>query len=175
MRAPLLASVFLIILITPIAAQDTAITPYPREQLPIRAAVRVLPFASYLGGLKFAPLRRTDLPVQQPMPRIINSEYAVQDSVDPAVDFVDFVKSSIGDCAYDRRDFVPVTADGRHFALKERLPIDHFVVWHTRIDFHRLSDEAQHALLRTMRAMTTWFCDAYASWQKGSARGRARP
>ena len=26
---------------------------------------------------------------------------------------------------------------------------------------------AQHALLRTMRAMTTWFCDAYASWQKG--------
>ena len=28
---------------------------------------------------------------------------------------------------------------------------------------------AQHALLRTMRAMTTWFCDAYASWQKGGA------
>ena len=26
---------------------------------------------------------------------------------------------------------------------------------------------AQHALLRTMRDMTTWFCDAYASWQKG--------
>ena len=26
---------------------------------------------------------------------------------------------------------------------------------------------AQHALLRTMRAMTTWFCDAYASWRKG--------
>ena len=26
---------------------------------------------------------------------------------------------------------------------------------------------AQHALLRTMHAMTTWFCDAYASWQKG--------
>ena len=25
---------------------------------------------------------------------------------------------------------------------------------------------AQHGLLR-MRAMTTWFCDAYASWQKG--------
>jgi hypothetical protein len=25
---------------------------------------------------------------------------------------------------------------------------------------------AQHGLLRTMRAMTTWFCDAYASWQK---------
>ena len=26
---------------------------------------------------------------------------------------------------------------------------------------------ARHALLRTMRDMTTWFCDAYASWQKG--------
>ena len=26
---------------------------------------------------------------------------------------------------------------------------------------------AQHALLRTMRAMATWFCDAHASWQKG--------
>jgi hypothetical protein len=36
---------------------------------------------------------------------------------------------------------------------------------------------AQHALLRTMRAMTTWFCDAYASWQKGgveNANGRPR-
>jgi IS30 family transposase len=32
-------------------------------------------------------------------------------------------------------------------------------------------------LLRTMRAMTTWFCDAYASWQKGgveNANGRLR-
>ena len=36
---------------------------------------------------------------------------------------------------------------------------------------------AQHALLRTMRTMTTWFCDAYASWQKGgveNANGRLR-
>jgi transposase, IS30 family len=36
---------------------------------------------------------------------------------------------------------------------------------------------AQHGLLRTMRAMTTWFCDAYASWQKGgveNANGRIR-
>jgi transposase, IS30 family len=34
---------------------------------------------------------------------------------------------------------------------------------------------AQHSLLRTMRDMTTWFCDAYASWQKGgveNANGR---
>jgi transposase, IS30 family len=36
---------------------------------------------------------------------------------------------------------------------------------------------AQHGLLRTMRDMTTWLCDAYASWQKGgveSADGRLR-
>ena len=26
---------------------------------------------------------------------------------------------------------------------------------------------AQHGLLRTMRDMTTWFCDAYASWRRG--------
>src|SRR5437588_309240 len=28
---------------------------------------------------------------------------------------------------------------------------------------------AQHGLLQSMRAMATWFCDAYASWQKGDA------
>src|ERR1017187_2182374 len=36
---------------------------------------------------------------------------------------------------------------------------------------------AQHGLLRAMRDMTTWFCDAYASWQKGgieNANGRLR-
>ena len=36
---------------------------------------------------------------------------------------------------------------------------------------------AQHVLLRTMRDMATWFCDAYASWQKGgveNANGRLR-
>jgi IS30 family transposase len=36
---------------------------------------------------------------------------------------------------------------------------------------------AQHGLLRTVRDMTTWFCDAYASWQKGgieNANGRLR-
>ena len=36
---------------------------------------------------------------------------------------------------------------------------------------------AQHGLLRSMRAMTTWFCDAYSSWQKGgveNANGRLR-
>ena len=34
---------------------------------------------------------------------------------------------------------------------------------------------AHHARLQTMCAMTTWFCDAYASWQKGgveNANGR---
>ncbi len=36
---------------------------------------------------------------------------------------------------------------------------------------------AQHVLLGTMRDMTTWFCDAYTSWQKGgleNANGRLR-
>jgi IS30 family transposase len=36
---------------------------------------------------------------------------------------------------------------------------------------------AKHALLRSMRTMTTWFCDAYASWHKGgveNANGRLR-
>ena len=36
---------------------------------------------------------------------------------------------------------------------------------------------AQHARLQNMCAMTTWFCDAYASWQKGGvedANGRLR-
>ena len=36
---------------------------------------------------------------------------------------------------------------------------------------------ARHALLRRMGAMATWFCDAYASWQKGAvenANGRLR-
>ncbi len=36
---------------------------------------------------------------------------------------------------------------------------------------------AKHGLLRSMRNMTTWFCDAYASWQKGgieNANGRLR-
>jgi IS30 family transposase len=36
---------------------------------------------------------------------------------------------------------------------------------------------AQHSLLTSMFNMTTWFCDAYASWQKGgveNANGRLR-
>jgi hypothetical protein len=27
---------------------------------------------------------------------------------------------------------------------------------------------AKHSLLQSVCAMTTWFCDAYASWQKGA-------
>src|ERR671911_1632252 len=37
---------------------------------------------------------------------------------------------------------------------------------------------AKHGLLASACAMTTWFCDAYASWQKGAvenANGRLRP
>ena len=36
---------------------------------------------------------------------------------------------------------------------------------------------AKHSLLNSVCAMATWFCDAYASWQKGSvenANGRLR-
>ena len=45
------------------------------------------------------------------------------------------------------------------------------------ITFDNDTTFAQHGLLRTMRDMTTWFCDAYASWQKGgieNANGRLR-
>ncbi len=45
------------------------------------------------------------------------------------------------------------------------------------ITFDNDTPFAKNGLLRTMRAMTTWFCDAYASWQKGgveNANGRLR-
>jgi IS30 family transposase len=45
------------------------------------------------------------------------------------------------------------------------------------ITFNNDTAFAQHGLLRSMRNMTTWFCDAYASWQKGgveNANGRLR-
>jgi IS30 family transposase len=45
------------------------------------------------------------------------------------------------------------------------------------ITFDKDTAFAQHALLRTMSDMTTWFCDAYAPWQKGgieNANGRLR-
>jgi IS30 family transposase len=45
------------------------------------------------------------------------------------------------------------------------------------ITFDNDTTFAQHGLLRSMRDMTTWFCDAYASWQKGgveNANGRLR-
>ena len=45
------------------------------------------------------------------------------------------------------------------------------------ITFDNDTPFAQHARLKTMCAMTTWFCDAYASWQKGgveNANGRLR-
>jgi IS30 family transposase len=45
------------------------------------------------------------------------------------------------------------------------------------ITFNNDTAFAQHGLLRTMRDMTTWLCDAYASWQKGgveNANGRLR-
>src|SRR5205807_665556 len=45
------------------------------------------------------------------------------------------------------------------------------------ITFDNDTTFAQHGLLQSMRAMATWFCDAYASWQKGgveNANGRLR-
>src|SRR4051812_19450103 len=52
-----------------------------------------------------------------------------------------------------------------HPALRKSVTFDHDTAF------------AQHALLRSMRNMTTWFCDASASWQKGgveNANGRLR-
>jgi len=45
------------------------------------------------------------------------------------------------------------------------------------ITFDNDTTFARHDMLRSMRDMTTWFCDAYASWQKGgieNANGRLR-
>jgi IS30 family transposase len=45
------------------------------------------------------------------------------------------------------------------------------------ITFDNDTSFARHAMLRSMFNMTTWFCDAYASWQKGgveNANGRLR-
>ena len=39
---------------------------------------------------------------------------------------------------------------------------------------HFASESTQHTLLRTMRDMATWFCDAYASWQKGGVENANR-
>ena len=42
---------------------------------------------------------------------------------------------------------------------------------------HFASTLVRHALLASVSGMTTWFCDAYASWQKGgveNANGRLR-
>lgn len=45
------------------------------------------------------------------------------------------------------------------------------------ITFDNGSEFARHSLLASVSGMTTWFCDAYASWQKGgveNANGRLR-
>ncbi len=47
----------------------------------------------------------------------------------------------------------------------------------TSITFDNDTAFARHSLLQSACAMTTWFCDAYASWQKGAvenANGRLR-
>ena len=57
----------------------------------------------------------------------------------------------------------------------QRDSIDHAL--RKSITFDNDTAFAQHGLLRSMRDMTTWFCNAYASWQKGgveNANGRLR-
>ena len=47
----------------------------------------------------------------------------------------------------------------------------------TSITFDNDTAFARHSLLKAVCDMTTWFCDAYASWQKGgveNANGRLR-
>ena len=61
----------------------------------------------------------------------------------------------------------PLAAEDDHAFIVDDAEVDALVV-----------EGAKFAeLLRTMRDMTTWFCDAYASWQKGgieNANGRLR-
>jgi IS30 family transposase len=66
--------------------------------------------------------------------------------------------------------FVPQTTCSRCSAAS-------ILILRRSITFDNDTAFAQHRLLRTMRDMTTWFCDAYASWQKGgveNANGRLR-
>ncbi len=49
--------------------------------------------------------------------------------------------------------------------------------WRKSITFDNGTEFALHTLLRDKLGMSTWFCDAYASWQKGgveNANGRLR-
>ncbi|MGY8635810.1 hypothetical protein RAD15_25395 [Bradyrhizobium sp. 14AA] len=107
------------------------------EQELLKAATRVLQFASYAGTLAGGTVKDDSI-LQQP--------------IDPAVDLVDFVKINGEPCTYERRDFVPVTSSGEfsrpikgppgnfHWTGPQ-MPRDHYAVWHTRIDFRNISDE----------------------------------
>jgi hypothetical protein len=107
--------------------------------LPMAAAVRVLAFASYMGGNAYS--NGWNGMLQAPID-IIDPEHATQKPVDPVVAYVDYVRSSSDECTFDRRDFVPITAD-RHFARSggRSLQTDYHAIWHTQIDFRRLSNE----------------------------------
>ncbi len=109
------------------------------DQQSLKAATRVLQFAAYTGVLAGGTIEHDSI---------------VQKPTDPAVDLVDFVKISGEPCTYERRDFVPVTANGQfsrpirggpgnfHWTGPQ-MPRDHYAIWHTRIDFRNLSDEWQ--------------------------------
>src|SRR6059058_3664085 len=69
-------------------------------------------------------------------------------------------------------------------AVQDRKEAGHWEVFRrldprlrTSITFDNDTTFARHGLLASACAMTTWFCDAYASWQKGAvenANGRLR-
>jgi hypothetical protein len=73
----------------PSAAQEV-IAPYPREELAIRAAVRVLTFASAMGGMRIT-LGPDGRVIEQKTPKIKDPERAIQESAVSEVEFIDFV------------------------------------------------------------------------------------
>jgi hypothetical protein len=88
-------------------------------------------------------------------------------------------------CTNDARSVFRLENEDVLDRMAERLKARPTILMFGRIDphlrrsitFDNDTAFAQHALLRTMRDMTTWFCDAYASWQKGgieNANGRLR-
>jgi hypothetical protein len=62
-----------------------------------------------------------------------------------------------------------ITAKTAAETISEMLEVFGRIHPHLRrsITFDNDTAFGQHRLLRTMGDMTTWFCDAYASWQKG--------
>ncbi len=98
------------------------------DQTPLKAAIYLLQFALKIGPNGAPPIR------------IIDAGIAVQNGHEQASmsELSEYVKLDDGPCTFEKRSFVPVTADA-HFASLDTL--DHYVVWHTRIDFSKMSSE----------------------------------